>query len=146
LLPLGRGCILNMHTNWRPHRVKVHARAFCGALFSLVVLFSSGYAQSATGTALVRHAPSVNGSVEGSVQQMLAEGTIFNGGASVTQNLYVPGTPTILLNGSPNYGGTLEGTGAASPSNYQITLNGGATLSHVVRRTNAVSLPTVSAP
>ena len=32
------------------------------------------------------------------------------------------------------------------PSNYTVTLNGGTTLGHVVRRTDPVSLPIVTAP
>src|SRR4051812_22166319 len=59
-----------------------------------------------TGTALVRHAPSVNGNIQGSVQQMLGESVTFNSGANVTGNLLVIGSPTVQLNGSPTYGGT----------------------------------------
>lgn len=77
---------------------------------------------------------------------MMAESITFNGGASMTGDLLVPGTPTVQLNGTPTYGGTLEGTGNASPTNYTIKLNGSASLGHVVRRTNAVSLPVVVAP
>ncbi|MBX3738731.1 MAG: tandem-95 repeat protein, partial [Candidatus Didemnitutus sp.] len=95
--------------------------------------------------AQVRHAPSLNGTVEGSVQQMLPEAVTLNGGAKVTLDLLVPGAPSVRLNGQPSYGGTLDGTGAATPTNYQITLNGNATLRHVVRRTNAVTLPSVAA-
>jgi hypothetical protein len=92
------------------------------------------------GTALVRHAPTLNGSVDGSIQQMTAENTTLNSGASVTGDLLVPGSPTVQLNGSVNYGGTLDSTGAATPTNYTITLNSGVALRHVVRRTNAVAL------
>lgn len=96
--------------------------------------------------AQVRHAPSLNGTVEGSVQQMTAEDTTLNGGAVVTGDLLVPGTPTVRLNGHPTYGGTLDGTGSATPSTHKITLNGSAKLGHVIRRTDAVALPTVAAP
>ncbi len=96
--------------------------------------------------ALIRHAPTLNGSVEGSIQQMTAESTTLNGSASVTGDLFVPGTPTVRLNGHPTYGGTLDGTDAATPASHKITLNGNASLGHVVRRTDAVALPTVAAP
>ncbi len=96
--------------------------------------------------ALVNHAPVFNGAVEGSVQQLLGEGTTFNGGASLTGSLFVPGTPVVKLNGSPTYGGTTDGSGGTAPSGYTITLNGGASVGHVVRRTNPVSLPVVAAP
>lgn len=121
------------------------ARAHC-LIWSLVALAPASYAQQATGTAHIRHAPTLNGAVEGSIQQMTAENTTLNGGASVTGDLLVPGTPTVQLNGNPVYGGTLDGTGTTTPTNHKVTLNGGANLRHVVRRTNAVSLPVVTAP
>ncbi len=117
------------------------ALAFAG--FWLVL---ASYAQSPAGTALIRHAPTLNGDVEGSIQQMMAENTTLNGNASVTGDLFVPGTPAVQLNGNPAYGGTLAGTGSATPSNHKVTLNGGASLGHVVRRTDGVALPVVAAP
>jgi hypothetical protein len=54
--------------------------------------------------------------------------------------------PTVRLNGSPVYGGTQDGTGAATPANALITLNGGAKLRHVIRRTPTQPLATVTAP
>jgi autotransporter-associated beta strand protein len=112
----------------------------------------ANYSGSATGTlyvtvtALVRHAPVLNGDIDGSVQVLLPESTTLNGGALVSGDLLVPGTPTVQLNGHPTYGSTLDGTGAATPSAYTITLNGNAVLGHVVRRTDALTLPTVAAP
>jgi len=110
------------------------------------------YQGSATGTlvissaVLVRHAPTLNGGLDGSLQVLLPESTTLNGNAFVSGDLLVPGTPTVQQNGHPTYAGTLDGTGAASPSNYTITLNGNAVLRHVIRRTDAVTMPTVSAP
>jgi len=120
-----------------------HGRLQGYALYLASALFC---AAQTTGTALVRHAPTLNGSIDGSVQQMLGEAVTFNGGAVVTGDLLVPGTPTVRLNGQPAYAGTVDGSGSTSPSNYQITLNGNAALRHVVRRTNAGALPTVTAP
>ena len=97
-------------------------------------------------TTLVRHAPVVNGRVEGSLQVLLPESATLNGGAAITGDLLVPGTPTVRLNGSPAYGGTRDGAGSASPSSYTITLNGGARLRQVVRRTDPAALPAVPAP
>ena len=97
--------------------------------------------------ALVRHAPALNsGVVEGSIQQMLAENVTLNGSASVSDDLLVPGTPNVILNGAPNYGGTLDGNGNVAPSNYRVTLNSGTTLGHVLRRIDPLALPTVNAP
>ena len=71
---------------------------------------------------------------------------MLNGGARVSGDLLVPGTPLVRLNGQPAYGGTIDGGGSASPSSHTVTLNGGAVLRHVVRRTDAVALPAVAAP
>ena len=120
-------------------------RILLAAAFGTVLLASALLAQS-SGTALVRHAPTLDGQVEGSIRQMTAESTTLNGGASVTGDLFVPGTPTVRLNCSPAYGGTQDGTGSATPTNHTITLNGGSSLRHVIRRTDAIALPVVAAP
>ncbi len=123
-----------------------------GSYAVVATVVDANYVGSAAGTlrvgttALVRHAPTINGRVEGSVETLLPESFTLNGGAVITSDLLVPGSPTVRLNGSPTYGGTLDGDGDAAPSNYTITLNGGARLRHVVRRTNAVALPAVQAP
>lgn len=70
---------------------------------------------------------------------------MFSGGASLTGDLLLPGTPTIQLNGNATYGSTVDGGGAASPTAHKVTLSGGAALGRVVRRTDAISLPTVPA-
>ncbi|MDQ5977826.1 MAG: Chitodextrinase [Verrucomicrobiota bacterium] len=103
-------------------------------------------AQAQTGTAWVRHAPTLNGRVEGSIQVMTAENVTLNGGAQVEGDLLLPGTPSVQLNGNPTYVGTRDGTGGVAPANHKVTLNGGASLNHVVRRTDGVSLPTVETP
>jgi hypothetical protein len=122
---------------------KRHSRL--GAL-AIVFLSTCTLGLSQVPTARVNRAPSINGTVEGSIQQMLPENVTLNGGAHVTGDLLVPGSPSVRLNGQPNYIGTLDATGSATPSNYQITLNGNATLRNVVRRTDPVALPTLGAP
>jgi hypothetical protein len=52
----------------------------------------------------------------------------------------------VILNGSPNYGGTLDGNGAETPSNYTLTLNGATRLGYIIRRSDPVAMPIVSAP
>ncbi|HKE59973.1 MAG TPA: hypothetical protein VKB46_24850, partial [Pyrinomonadaceae bacterium] len=97
--------------------------------------------------ALVSHAPSLNSAVvEGSIQQLSGENVTLNGTTSVSGDLLVPGTPNVVLNGSPNYGGTVDGSGNTTPSNFLVTLNNSTALGHVVRRTDPVALPTVNAP
>lgn len=121
-------------------------------VFSVVVgfiFFSSPItisAQLSVSPALIRHAPKIAGSIEGSLQQLTAESITFTGNAQINGDFRVPGLPAIKLNGRPNYGGTLDGTGAATPSDYTITINGSASLGHIIRRANAVSLPPVPSP
>jgi len=112
----------------------------------LMPFAAEAMAQSTDGIALVRHAPTLNGTVEGSVQIITAESIILNGGTLVTGDLLVPGTPEVRLNGNPTYGGTLDGTGKITPNTHKVTLNGGAALGHVIRRTESVSLPEVTPP
>jgi endo-1,4-beta-xylanase len=95
---------------------------------------------------VVRHAPVLNGRLDGSVQVLSPESVTLNGGARVSGDLLVPGTPLVRLNGQPAYGGTVDYAGAASPSTHTVTLNGGASLRHVARRTDAAALPAVPAP
>jgi rhamnogalacturonan endolyase len=77
---------------------------------------------------------------------MLAENVTLSGTATVSGDLLVPGTPNVIINGSANYGETLDGSGSEAPTNYNVTLNNGTTLSHVVRRTDPLTLPSVNAP
>jgi autotransporter-associated beta strand protein len=102
---------------------------------------------SIAAVALVNHAPTFNsGFLEGSIRQMLSESVALNGSTTITGDLFAPGIPNVILNGSPNYGGTLDGNGATTPTNYTVTLNSNVTLGHVVRRTDPAPLPTVTAP
>lgn len=122
------------------------------ALCALVVfaIFSESdimSAQQSSGPrATVRHGFTVNGRIEGSVQQLTGEATTLNGGGVLTGDLLVPGTPTVRLNGNPTFGGTVAGSGSTQPSNYQITLNGNARLGRLVTRTDPTVMPTVPAP
>jgi hypothetical protein len=100
----------------------------------------------ATPTAVVRHAPTLNARIDGSLQMLLGENVTLNGNAAVTGKLYVPGLPTVRLNGNPSLGATVDGQGSASPSNYTVTLNGGSSLGTLVRRTDPGIMPTVAAP
>ncbi len=95
--------------------------------------------------ALIRQAPEVNGRVEGAIQVMTPATIRLTGNAQVTGDLLVPGSPKVKLKGHPSYGGTLDGTGSAAPSNYHITLKGHAALRNVIRRTNASALAAVHA-
>lgn len=116
------------------------------------VVTDPNYIGSASGTLIVaasitvRHAPALNGTVEGSVHVLSAESIALNGSSVLSGDLLVPGTPAVQLNGSPTFGGAVDGPGDAEPSNHTIALNGGAVLGGLVRRIDPVSLPIVAAP
>lgn len=116
------------------------------------VLADPNYSGSANATLVVaaavtvRHAPILNGAVEGSVQILSPESLTLNGSAVVLGDVLLPGTPTIRLNGQPLLGAITDGPGAANPSNHIVTLNGGSRLSQLVRRIDASSLTSVELP
>ena len=97
-------------------------------------------------TALVRHAPTLDGDIDGSLQVLLGESITLNSSAGISGDLLVVGKPTVQLNGHPTFGGVHDGTGATAPSNYTVTLNGNALLRFLVRRTDPIAMPTVAAP
>ena len=99
-----------------------------------------------TVTALVRHAPTLNGSIDGSIQVLSGENLTLNGNMYISGDLLVPGTPTVRLNGHATYGGILNGNGSPSPSNYVITLNGNVIVHFIVQHTDPIALPVVNAP
>lgn len=110
------------------------------------------YAGSAEGTlvititALVRHAPTLNGELDGSLQLLSGESFAINGNSYVAGDLLVPGTPTVRLNGHPLLAGIEDADGATAPSNYTITLNGNAVVRYIVRRVDPIALPVVIPP
>src|SRR5882724_6383082 len=101
---------------------------------------------STTVLVTVRHAPSIDGLVGGSIQQTTGESVDLDRGANITEDLFVPGKPRVRIFGYPHYQGTLDGTGSTTPSNYSISLSSGVSLDHVVRRTSPVDIPTVPEP
>jgi rhamnogalacturonan endolyase len=111
------------------------------------------FAGSASGTleititALVRHAPTFDGDIDGSVEVLLPEDVTLNGSSVVSGDLLVPGTPVVRRNGSGSVlAGIRDEAGAATPTNHTITLNGHSMLRYLVRRVDAITLPTVTAP
>jgi polygalacturonase/pectin methylesterase-like acyl-CoA thioesterase len=97
-------------------------------------------------TALVRHAPTLSGAIDGSLQMLSGENVTLNGNAWISGDLLVPGTPSLRLNGMPMVAGTTDEEGSVSPANYAVTLNGRAVLRYLVRRIDPLSLPTVAVP
>lgn len=112
----------------------------------------ANYLGSASGTfevrinALVRHLTSLNGAIDGSVQVLTPENSTFNGSASMTGDLLATGSPDIRLNGTPIFGGVIEGPGADAPATHTVTLNGQAALRNLVRRIDPLDLAEVTPP
>jgi hypothetical protein len=127
------------------------ASRFFGVIFGTVlplVILAAASAQTTNLAVTVRHAPNLNGNglIEGSLQQLLGESTTLNGGFTMTGDLFAPGTPSVRINGNPAFGGTIAGGGSASPTGYQVTLNGNCSLRYLRTRIAPVTLPTVAAP
>jgi hypothetical protein len=119
---------------------------FLAAAWLIFVPTASMQSQVIGAGAVVRHAPQINGRVEGSVRQLTGESITLNSGAAITGDLLVPGTPQLQINGSANFGGTVQGAGSAQPSGHRVTLNSGATLGHLVTRTDPITMASVPAP
>ncbi|HVU36543.1 MAG TPA: pectinesterase family protein [Opitutaceae bacterium] len=125
---------------------------FPGQYAVTAVVNDSNYAGSTTATlsititALVRHAPVLNGGVDGSVQMLSGENVTLNGSAWISGDLLVPGTPALRLNGLPTIAGTDDEAGSASPTNYSVTLNGRSVLRYLVRRIDPIPMPVVVPP
>lgn len=117
--------------------------AFIIAAFTCI---SHGALSNTGDTILVRRAPILNGMVEGSVRVLTGEALTFNSGGVVTQDLHVPGTPQIRLNGSAVLGPTVTGAGPVEPQGWWITLNSGARLGQLLTRAEGGTLPVVPTP
>jgi hypothetical protein len=123
-------------------------RTFFGLGISIVVSIASAQTAQTNLAVVVRHAPNLNGngSIEGSMQQLLGEDVTINGGFVLTGDLLVPGTPALRLNGRPAVAGTIAGNGNASPGAYTALLNGNCSIRYLRTRTAPVSLPVVATP
>ena len=61
---------VNMHFRWAPRTGLLVARFCRGAPLLFLCCVNNAFAQPLAGTAQVRHAPAVNGRVEGSLQHV----------------------------------------------------------------------------
>lgn len=100
-------------------------------------------ASQITDAAISRNRPSLNsGRIEGSLRVFSGENFTINGGMQITSDLYVIGTPQVIVNGGASHGGIIDGSGSSNPSNYRVALNGGVTLAGKIhRRADALALP-----
>ncbi len=110
------------------------------------------YTGTATGqlvigiTALVRHAPVINGELDGSFQMLTGENLTLNGSALISGDMLVPGTPSLRLNGQPTLVDTQDAAGSVNPSTYSVTMGGKAMARYLVRRVDPIAMPVVTAP
>jgi autotransporter-associated beta strand protein len=107
---------------------------------------SASDTMTVTVTALVRHAPTLNGVVDGSVQMVAAENVTLNQAAALSGDLLVRGKPTVKINGQPTLVGVRTGPDAATPTAHKITLNHGAVLRYLVQQVDPADLSNVPAP
>src|SRR5207237_1226653 len=118
------------------------------ALTLLGVAYAFAGAPRISPGAVVRHAPDIqgNGKVAGSVRQILAgedtelvgEDISLTGGATITDDLLVPGTPKVVTSGSPTFGVVVVGAGSVLPTNFNVKLTGNVTLGHLVTHTDPI--------
>jgi hypothetical protein len=126
------------------------APVFPGVYTVSAQINDADYAGSITGQlvvtagVLVRRAPTIAGGVDGSVHVLTAENTTLAGW--ISGDLLVPGQPTVAANNNPAFGGIQDGPGASQPSNYTVTIEPTAALRYLVRRIDAITLPTLTVP
>lgn len=131
---------LDSDSEWTTNEHSVGAA--CNLMF--IAAFANSYTFTDR-TALVRHAPTINGDIDGSLQLINGESFAINSG-SLSGDLLLPGTPTVGLNGHPIFAAILDTVGAAAPTNYTLTLNDGAVVRYIVRRVDPLAMPGVTAP
>ncbi len=95
---------------------------------------------------IVRHPPTLNGEVNGSLQVLVAEDLVISGRGRISADLLVSGTPTVQVQGNGNYGMMTSGSGSVLPADHVIILKGSASVHRIVRRTDPVELGTVEPP
>lgn len=130
---------LDSDSEWTTNEHSVGAT--CNLMF--ITAFASGY-DFTDRTALVRHAPTINGDIVGTLQLLSGESFAINNGGSISGALLLPGTPTVQLNGKPLFAAILDTAGVATPTNYTLTLNSGAVLRYVLRRFDPLTMPVVT--
>lgn len=137
-------------------------RSGLAALVALALIFCTmpAFAQTATNDSptsgrtataipevmMIRHAPSIAGTVTGSIRQLLPEYLSLGGSSIVSGDVMVPGTPRVRLTGSAVYAGTIDEGGAMLPNNYMVALGGQARLRHIIRCVDPKPMPSVDAP
>ncbi|MBN1570929.1 MAG: hypothetical protein JXA73_24025, partial [Acidobacteria bacterium] len=58
----------------------------------------------------------------------------------------MPGTPAVMTNGVTSYSGIIPGTGASTPTGFNVRLSGHASLRYIMTRTDPIDLPAIELP
>src|SRR5205814_675754 len=99
--------------------ITVSVLAGCDRDSGVPVATSRSLQTSTPLVATVRHAPTVNSRIDGSIRQLLGENVVLNGDSIVNGDLLVPGSPTVSVKGGQaTFGGLVVGNGSALPNNY----------------------------
>ena len=80
------------------------------------------------------------------MQMLLGESVVLNGGAVITHDLLVPGTPTVHAHGGATFAGVVEGDGETLPTNYSVTLANESNLRYLRTRSGTSPLPEIQPP
>lgn len=96
--------------------------------------------------AMVKEQLTMDGSVVGNIQVLNPSSVMINSSTRLTGDLLVAGTPSVTVNGSPQFSGVVPGSGAAQPSGYTVMINSGAQLGRLMTRTNPLPFPTLNHP
>jgi len=103
----------------------------------------SGSLPTVTDTVITRHKPTLNsGRIDGTLRVLLPESFAINGNTQIASDIFLPGSPAILVNGGSTYGGNVGDGGSETPTNYTLTLNGGVSIpGNIHTHADAITLP-----
>lgn len=101
---------------------------------------------SLTVTALVRHAPRLQGGIDGSLEVLGGEDVKLSGRAWIAGDLLLPGTPSLDLHGLPMAAGTYDAGQTEEPRDYTVALGGTSVVRYVVREIEPLEMPVVAMP
>ena len=94
-----------------------------------------------TPAVISRRRPTLNnGIVEGSLRLLTGESFNINNGITMSE-LLVPGTPAFTFNGG-THGPIVSDGGAATPTGYPVTMNGGSISGNIHKQADPIAFPT----
>ncbi len=115
-------------------------------VLGLLAYHNTLFAETDAPVGFSNQSPQINGLVEGSLQTLSTNQLSLNSGATITGDLLVRGTPDVVLNGNPDFQGTILEGGSAAPSGWKIYLNSGSKLRNLRARVDGVAPAPVPAP